>query len=84
MHFDERVEGRYRIYTGAIEARQGDGYIAAVVVRRMETEFHPAREAYRDESLACGHRWESPDAALQYALTRAREIIATKSAMLSC
>ena len=84
MHFDERVEGRYRIYTGAIEARQGDGYIAAVVVNRMGTEFYPGREAYRDDSLACGHRWESPDAALQYALTRAREVIASKSAMLSC
>ena len=34
MHFDERNEGDYRIFAGALEAAQGDGYIAAVVVSR--------------------------------------------------
>ena len=84
MHLDESTEGPYRIYAGALEARQGDGYIAAVVVKRVGHGLHSGREAYRDESLACGHRWESPGEALRYAVTRAREIIATKSAMLSC
>jgi len=84
MHLDESTEGPYRIYAGALEARQGDGYIAAVVVNRIGQGLHAGREAYRDESLACGHRWEPPGDALRYAVTRAREIIATKSAMLSC
>ena len=84
MHLDESTEGPYRIYAGALEARQGDGYIAAVVVKRIGNELHAGREAYRDDSLACGHRWASAGDALRYAVTRAREIIATKSAMLSC
>ena len=35
MHLDESTEGPYRIYAGALEARQGGGYIAAVVVKRI-------------------------------------------------
>ena len=84
MHFDELTEGPYRIYVGALEAPQGDGYIAAVVVKRLERESSAGREAYRDESLACGHRWASPDDALGYAVARAREIIAKHSPMLRC
>jgi len=84
VHLDESTEGPYRIYAGALEARQGDGYIAAVVVKRMDCTSHPGREAYRDDSLACGHRWKSADDALRFALARAREIIATRSQMLSC
>jgi hypothetical protein len=34
--------------------------------------------------LACGHRWASPDAALQYAVTKARELIHTETARLAC
>jgi hypothetical protein len=84
MHFDELTEGPYRIYAGALEAPQGDGYIAAVVVKRLERESCPGREAFRDESLACGHRWASADDALGYAVARAREIIAKRSPMLRC
>jgi len=84
VHLDERTEGPYRIYAGALESRQDDGYIAAVVVSRMGSDSQPGREAYRDESLACGHRWESPDEALRYAVTRAQEMIATQSQRLAC
>jgi len=84
VQLNESTEGPYRIYAGALEARQGDGHIAAVVVSRIGPNALPGREAYRDESLACGHRWESPDDALRYAVTRAREIIATQAQMLSC
>ena len=80
MHFDERVEGHYRIYAGALEAPRGDGYIAAVVVARL----HGAREAWRDESLACGHRWASAGDAIDYALSTARELIRTRSKALAC
>jgi hypothetical protein len=84
MNFDEKVEGDYRIYAGAVESLQGDGYIAAVVINRVRGDKHTLREAYRDESLACGHRWASPDAALQYAVTKARELIHTEGARLAC
>ena len=84
MQFDQRTEGRYRICAGAREAHQGEGYIAAVVVNRVGTELYPCREAYRDESLACGHRFETPDDALQFAVARARQVIANESTRLLC
>ena len=34
MHLDERSEGDYRIYVGALEAPQGGGYEASVVIYR--------------------------------------------------
>ena len=83
MHFDERDEGDYRIYAGALEAPSG-GYIAAVVVRRVRGGQGAQREAYRDESLACGHRWRSPQEALVYALDRARELIHRERHRLAC
>jgi len=83
LHFDERTEGPYRIYAGALEAPTGDGDIAAVVVKRLGPNSHPGREADRDRSLACGHRWASSHEALLYATTRARENIAKRSPMLS-
>ena len=79
MHFDERTEGPYRIYAGAREALQGDGYVAAIVVQQVHSESRTGREVYRDESLACGHRWESPDDALRYAMNRAQEVITTQA-----
>jgi len=42
------------------------------------------REAFRDDSLACGYRWRSPDEAINYAMNRARELIRTRSQMLTC
>ncbi|MFY9510699.1 MAG: hypothetical protein WAQ05_06980 [Rubrivivax sp.] len=85
MRFQETHEGDYRIYVGALEAPRGEGYIAAVVVNR-ERGFVAGknREAFRDDSLACGYRWPSPDEALQYALTRARELVRSRSQMLAC
>lgn len=83
MRFQEITEGNYRIYAGAVEAPRGDGYIAAVVVSRIHGD-RPHREAYRDESVACGHRWPSPEEAISYALSRARELVRSQSRMLAC
>ena len=84
MHCDERDEGDYRIYAGALEAPRGGGYIAAVVVKRIRGACGAQREAYRDESLACGHRWPSPQEALLYALDKARELIRRERQRLAC
>lgn len=84
MHFDEREEGDYRIYAGALEAPRGGGYIAAVVVKRVRGACGAQREAYRDESLACGHRWPSPQDALLYALDKARRLIQRERHRLAC
>ena len=40
------------------------------------------RQAFRDESLACGYRWPSPDEALHYAMNRARELIRSRSPII--
>jgi hypothetical protein len=82
--FDERSEGDYRIYAGALEAPRGQGYIAAVVVNRVRGIGDAPREAYRDDSLACGHRWLSPDEALHYALNKARDVIHHEQHRLHC
>jgi len=84
MRFEETHEGEYCIYVGALEAPRGDGYIAAVVVNRVRGAVGKNREAFRDDSLACGYRWRSPDEAISYALTRARELIRSRSQMLTC
>ncbi len=88
MHFDECFEGGYRIFVGALEAPRGGGFIAAVVVSRRQPEL-PAgarageREVWRDDSLACGYRWPTAQAALHYAKNRAREMVRKASPMLA-
>ena len=84
MIFDERSEGDYRIYAGALEAPRGQGYIAAVVVSRVGAGGVAPREAFRDESMACGHRWLSSEEALNYALNKARELIRREPQRLHC
>lgn len=84
MIFDERTEGDYRIYAGALEAPRGQGYIAAVVVNRISEAGQQPREAFRDDSLACGHRWPSAAEALSYALNKARELIRRDPRRLHC
>ena len=75
MLFDERNEGDYRIYAGALEAPQGDGYLAAVIINRLGGACAPPREAYRDIAMAAGYRWKSARDAISYALTRGLELI---------
>lgn len=88
MQFDECQVGDYRVFVGALEAPRGDGYIAALVVSRVQglqaASVSRPREAFRDDSLACGYRWPSADQAIQYAMNRARELIRTRSQMLAC
>ncbi len=84
MRFQETHEGDYRIFVGAVESPKGDGYIAALIVDRVRGELQGRRrEAFRDESLACGYRWPSPDEAIHYALNRGREMVRSRSKMLS-
>ena len=84
MLFDERNEGDYRIYAGALEAPQGDGYVAAVVINRLRGVDEPPCEAFRDTALAAGYRWESAGDALSYALAKGLELIRTERQRLTC
>lgn len=83
MQFQECQEGDYRIFVGAVESTRGDGWIAAVVVSRVAGTPRQ-REAWRDDSLACGYRWPSPSAAIHYALNRAREVVRSRPHLLAC
>jgi hypothetical protein len=83
MHFDERNVGDYRIYAGALEGPQGDGYIAAMIVQRVKGVPGAPREILRDESLACGHRWASPNDALAYAIGKAQDAIRSRAPALA-
>lgn len=87
MRFQECREGDYTIYAGAVEAPRGEGYIAALVVSRVEPRAgapRRVREAFRDDSVACGYRWRSAEEAIAYALNRAREMVRRRSGMLAC
>ena len=82
MQFNERDEGDYRIYAGALESQLGDGYIAALIVNRISGGA--PREVYRDVSLAGGHRWQSPDAALRYAMAKGCDVLRSEPHRLAC
>lgn len=90
MHFQDITEGDYRIYVGALESPLGDGYTAALVVQRERAAPGSAlpqarpRDAFRDDSLACGHRWATAEDAMSYALRRARRIIRSQPEALAC
>ena len=86
MRFEDTHEGDYRIFVGALEAPRGDGYIAALIVNRVRNapSSPHQREAFRDDSLACGYRWRSADEAINYAMNRARELIRSRSEQLAC
>jgi len=88
MRFQECREGDYKIFAGAVEAPRGDGYIAAMVVSRVKPGASAGADrssvAFRDDSVACGYRWRSPEEAIAYALNRAREMVRRQSGMLTC
>ena len=75
MRSEERTEGAYRIYASAIKAPGGRGFVAAVVVKRIDSSIGAAHEAFRHESLAGGHRWPSPEAARLMAVAMAQQVI---------
>lgn len=79
MQFAEFKEGEYRVFAGALEAPQGDGYTAALVVRCEPFGSGDRSVVFRDDSLSCGHRWPTADAALAFAVARGRELARKRS-----
>ena len=84
MRFSMTNEGDYRIYAGAVAGQRGEGFVATVIVNRVRGSVDKPREAYRDEMLAGGHRWPSPEAARLYAVAKAREVIRMERHRLAC
>jgi hypothetical protein len=79
MRSEERNEGDYRIYAGAVPAPRGQGYIATVVVKRVRGVQDGPRDVYRHDNLAGGHRWPSPAAARLVSVAFAQELIRNES-----
>lgn len=77
MHFIERDDGEFRIYTGAMEAPRGEGYLAALVVQRLRTGG-TAEQLFRDDALCAGYGWPTPDAALAFAMRKAQGVLRAK------
>jgi hypothetical protein len=84
MRMDEQIEGRYRIVPKAVHGPSHRGYVAAVVVERVDAGSDSPRVAFRDESLAGGHVWPSARAARLYALAKAQEVIRHEAFRLRC
>ena len=55
-----------------------------MIVQLVQGKAGVPREVLRDEGLACGHRWESADAALAYAISKAQEAIRKRGELLAC
>lgn len=81
MHFDEREVGRFRIYAGAMEAP--GGYLASAAVRQIKGAVGMP-EVYRNEAMSGGHRWETPQEALKYAIAKAKEEILPLMELAEC
>ncbi len=84
MRFSTTNEGDYRIYAGAVARQGGRGFVATVIVSRVRGNVDKPREAYRDEMLAGGRGWPSPEAARLYAVAKAREVIRMEQHRLAC
>ena len=85
MRPDERTEGDYRIVAKALHGPSQRGYVAAVVVQRVRgVSAGPGRVAYREENLAGGHVWPTPEAARLYAMAKAQDVIRHEPFRLRC
>lgn len=77
MYFDERDEGDFKIYAGAIEVAHG-GYAAAAVVKQVRG-VPEAVEVFRDLNMSGGHAWEQPERAIQFAMRVAMDVIRARA-----
>jgi hypothetical protein len=75
MKFEEKRVGDYCVYTGAVEALSGDGFMAAVVVHRDMPGNRSPQEVFRDERMSGGHRWPTDREALNFAMQRGLDAI---------
>jgi hypothetical protein len=75
MHSDEVDDGDFRIYAGSLESKLGDGYKASAIVRRVRGVGGTCDGVFREEGIACGHRWATPSEALLYAVTPAAPVV---------
>ncbi len=84
MTYDEFNEGGYRIFALAAPSPLRDGYVASVIVKRLDDAMAGTRIAYREDCLAGGKPWPSPAAARRFAAAMARAVIHHEPHRLSC
>lgn len=79
MELMEVDDAGHRLYLGALESPRGDGYTAALAVQRLDAPSG-AEALFRDDRLACGHRFATADDALAYALRQGRGWLRARAA----
>lgn len=85
MNVAERNEGEFRIYAAAIDAPDGAGFYAGVVVRRWRSGSLSRRgEVFRDERLDDGAVWRAPEHALAFALQVGGAAVRARGVFAAC
>ncbi|CAN0471589.1 unnamed protein product [Phaeothamnion confervicola] len=79
MHFEEQDCGGCRIYGGTFESAYG-GYVAAVVVLRTGPK---AELVFKDDSLSCGHTFDTPASALRHAMEAGRRAVRRQAELMT-
>lgn len=82
MELMEVDDAGHRLYLGALESPRGDGYTAALAVQRLDAPSGAAA-LFRDDRLACGHRFATADDALSYALRQGRAWLRARAAAVA-
>lgn len=80
MHFVEAEAGDFKIYTGALEVPER-GYLAALIIKQVRG-VAPAREVYREESMAGGYAWPTAAEALDYAMQAGLRLVRSPQLVL--
>ena len=80
MELIEVDEAGHRLHLGPLESPRAAGYTAALAVQRLDAR--PGAEVlFRDDRLACGHRFATADDALVYALRQGRAWLRARRAV---
>lgn len=75
MRFHDAVEGRYRIYAGAVGSPDGHGFVATLIIKRTSGSSVAEVEVFRDDALTDGMRWCTEEEAVEGALQFGRDIV---------
>lgn len=83
----ELREGDYLIRAEAVQTTvhaPTPGYVASVLVSRLQGEDGRLQPAYSDRDMAGARVWPTPDRALRHAVREARRIIRDEPRKLAC
>lgn len=77
MQLEDRADGEYRIHVGSMELRTGHGFMAAVIVGRVNYVSKTEVEIHRDIAISGGHPWLTSNQAIQQALLQGGRVVSS-------